>query len=132
MNVFFKTDHLSSSIIPRNSNECRSSLYTVPGCKDVYGRVRCEYYAHIGWCDKHTKIREKCKDTCVCNVAPTEKPKPRNCESSEFGCCWDNKTSKRDKIGNGCPGIIISPIFRSDSRLFTPFFMAIIPSYRLC
>uniref|UniRef100_A0A7M5XIG7 ShKT domain-containing protein n=1 Tax=Clytia hemisphaerica TaxID=252671 RepID=A0A7M5XIG7_9CNID len=88
-----------------------SSRPRVPGCKDVYGRVRCEYYAHIGWCDKHAKIRQKCRDTCVCNVAPTEKPKPSNCESSQYGCCWDNKTSKRDSVGNGCPDCQDDPRF---------------------
>lgn len=76
----------------------------VPGCKDAYGRVRCEYYSHIGWCDRYTKIKNNCHDTCVCNLKTTKAPtRPQNCQESRFGCCWDNKTEKRDASGTACP-----------------------------
>ena len=80
---------------------------SVSGCKDAYGRVRCEYYAHIGWCERYTKIKKNCHDTCVCNVKATKAPtRPQNCQQSPHGCCWDNKTVKRDSSGSSCPGLL--------------------------
>lgn len=93
--------------------ETKNQIPTVPPsrqrvtgshCKDRYGRARCEYYSQIGWCEKYERIKENCVDTCVCNYKkPKAKPVSKNCNQSQYGCCWDNKTIKTDHAGSSCP-----------------------------
>lgn len=77
------------------------------GCSDAYGTERCNYYSHLGWCEKYERIRKNCDDTCRCNyVAPTKLPPSQKCNETPHGCCWDKKTAKRDANGSDCPGTV--------------------------
>uniref|UniRef100_A0A7M6DRC2 ShKT domain-containing protein n=1 Tax=Clytia hemisphaerica TaxID=252671 RepID=A0A7M6DRC2_9CNID len=73
---------------------------TSDGCHDRYGKTRCEYYQHIGWCRKLSSIKRNCRNTCVCLGGVS---KVIDCRKSAWGCCNDKKTKKQDAIGLNCP-----------------------------
>jgi hypothetical protein len=101
----------ASPVIPN-----RTKPKTTEVCNDMYGKTRCEYYKYLGWCEKHANnMRTYCKDTCVCQAKQTKTGpgQPTDCKSSENGCCWDNKTIRESRLGDGnCPKCEDDPRFR--------------------
>lgn len=84
----------------------RSNIFLILfflGCTDSFGQKRCEYYAHIGMCTKKPRFKKICHNTCVCNFKKASTS--RNCKSTKHGCCWDNKTTKKEASGSDCPGM---------------------------
>jgi len=89
-----------------------SKLPTVNNCVNTWPRPRCAYYLHLGWCDKHSEIRENCRQTCICNIKPSTK-KPVDCSlstssySSECNkVCEDDPRFKTlcGRFGSDCNG----------------------------
>ena len=92
------------------------------GCHDRYGKIRCEYYQKIGWCQKHSAIKRNCRKTCFCmgDLSPYahHKEKYPDCQTTRWGCCQDKKTTKQDEIGSNCPGkFIVWPWRRIDFHM---------------
>jgi len=71
-------------------------------CKDRLPKNTCNMAKKMCYAEdsrKRTRIQMLCADTCqVC--AP---PVPELCEITEFGCCWDKESIKRDPEGTNCP-----------------------------
>lgn len=46
-------------------------------------------------------VRDKCKGTCgLCEKSPSP---PNTCQTSKYGCCWDNVTASTGENKEGCP-----------------------------
>ena len=68
-------------------------------CRDKFPTARCEYYSHMGWCNKNGQIRNNCYNTCVCNQVQSETTKKPN-----ILVCKDDQRFDRlcSRFGSDC------------------------------
>nr|QNH72531.1 toxin candidate TRINITY_DN31244_c0_g1_i1 [Pachycerianthus maua] len=84
------------------SQECVDKL------ESEVSTFNCTFFLKLRFCE-HEDYKERMKDVCAktCGLCPAPaQPIIRTCESSKFGCCWDNSDATGPGQGEGCPDCV--------------------------
>ncbi|XP_065060283.1 uncharacterized protein LOC135687611 isoform X2 [Rhopilema esculentum] len=79
---------------------CRYTCKFCHRCEDTLTKSMCRRLK--GQC-KVPLFIERMKEYCYDSCGYCKSKSPPACQTSSFGCCWNNVTKKENKLGTNCP-----------------------------